>query len=74
MYWLAVLLLPALAFAARPGVSTSRRVLACTLVVVVPLAGLVLAALVRRMRGGAIELEPEYEVPPQRLSSADAHA
>ncbi|MBZ0238217.1 MAG: hypothetical protein K8M05_38255, partial [Deltaproteobacteria bacterium] len=72
MYWLAVLLLPALAFAARPGVSTSRRVLACTLVVVVPLAGLVLAALVRRMRGGAIELEPEYEVPPQRLSSADA--
>lgn len=72
MYWLAVFLLPALAFAARPGVSTSRRVLACTLVLVVPVAGLVLAALVRRMRGGAIELEPEYETPPARLSSADA--
>lgn len=72
MYWLAILILPALAFAARPGVSTSRRVLACALVLVVPFAGLVLAALVRRTRGGAIELEPDYVVPPRRLSSAEA--
>ena len=72
MYWLAIFLLPAFAFAARPGVSTSRRVLAAALVLVVPLAGLALAVLVRRMRGGAIELEPELELSPPRMTSADA--
>ncbi|HUQ05141.1 MAG TPA: hypothetical protein VM261_21710 [Kofleriaceae bacterium] len=72
MYWLAIALLPAFAFAARPGVSTSRRVLASALVLVVPFAGIVLAMMVRRTRGGAIELEPDYEVPRQRLSSTDA--
>ncbi len=72
MYWLAVLLLPAIAFAARPGVSPSRRVLACALVVVVPFAGVLLAALVRRTRGGAIELEPEDEAPSRRLNIDDA--
>lgn len=72
MYWLAVFLIPAFALAARPGVSTSRRILACALVAVVPVVGVALAMLVRRTRGGAIELEPDYEVPPPRLSSTDA--
>jgi hypothetical protein len=72
MYWLAIIVLPALAFAARPGVSTSRRVLATALVLVVPFAGIVLAMMVRRTRGGAIELEPEYEVPQQRFNPSDA--
>lgn len=72
MYWLAVLLLPALAFAARPGVSPSRRVLACSLVVVVPFAGVLLAMLVRRTRGGTVEAEPEDEPPARRMSADDA--
>lgn len=72
MYWLAALLLPAFVLAARPGVSTSRRLLASALVLFVPLAGVALAMLVRRTRGGGIELEPDYEVPPKRLSSTDA--
>jgi hypothetical protein len=72
MYWLAFLLLPTVAYASRPGVSSSRRVLAGALALAVPVAGVILASLVRRVRGGALELEPELEAPRARLSLGDA--
>jgi hypothetical protein len=72
MYLLALFLLPTVAYAARPGVSSSRRVLAGALALAVPVAGVVLASLVRRLRGGALELEPELETPRPRLSLSDA--
>lgn len=71
MYWLAILVVPSAAFALRPGPSSSRRLLACALVMLVPIAGLFLAYLVRRVRGGAIVIEPVPERPPRRLSVVD---
>lgn len=71
MYWLVLIAVPAVALALRPGVSASRRLLACTLVLLVPVAGPLLAMLVRRARGGAVALEPETDAPPQRLSPGD---
>jgi hypothetical protein len=71
MSWLILLTLPALAFAARPGVSRSRRLLASTLVILVPIAGPILALLVRRTKGGGVELEPETHTPIRRLSLDD---
>jgi hypothetical protein len=58
--------------AARPGASSSRRILACALVVLVPGFGVFLAFLVRRTRGGGIALEPPIARPTYRLSPADA--
>jgi hypothetical protein len=72
MYWLAFFLLPTVVYAARPGVSSSRRFLAGALALAVPLAGVVLATLVRRTRGGALELEPELDTPRFRMAPADA--
>jgi hypothetical protein len=72
MYWLVLLTVPAAALAVRPGVSVSRRVLACTLVLLVPVAGPLLAMLVRRARGGAVALEPDDEAPQPHLSPGDA--
>ncbi len=70
MYWIAALVvLPWFALAIRPGVSASRRVLAGSLVILVPLAGPFLARMVRRVRGGKVALEPVY-VAPRRLPSA----
>jgi hypothetical protein len=71
MYWLVVLVLPFVALAARPGVSSSRRLLATALVLVVPIAGPVLAMLVRRTRGGQIPLEPARTPPRRRPSVSD---
>lgn len=45
------------ALAARPGPAPSRRVLAAVIALLVPLAGPLLAALVRRARGGALACE-----------------
>jgi hypothetical protein len=71
MYWLAILVVPSAAFALRPGPSSSRRLLACALVTLVPVAGLFLAYLVRRVRGGAIAIEPDAEKPARRLTVVD---
>ena len=61
----------ALAYAVRPGASLSRRTLAGVLVVLVPVVGLALAVLVRRVRGGAVPPEPVPEPAPKRLSRVD---
>lgn len=71
MYWLAILVVPSAAFALQRGPSPSRRMLACALVVLVPIAGLFLAMMVRRVRGGAIVIEPPIEKPARRLSVVD---
>lgn len=71
MTWLMFLVIPAAAIAALPGVSRSRRILACALVLLVPVAGPLLAFMVRRSRGGAIALEPVRPASPRRLSAAD---
>jgi hypothetical protein len=71
MYWLVLMAIPSLYLAGRPGVSSSRRMLACTLVLVVPLVGPLLALLVRRVRGGGVALEPIDDKPVRRLSLDD---
>jgi hypothetical protein len=71
MYWLALLVVPSAAFALRSGPSASRRLLALTLVVLLPVVGIFLAMLVRRVRGGAIAIEPAPEHPTRRLSTGD---
>jgi hypothetical protein len=71
MYWLAALALPWFVLAIRPGVSSSRRVLAGTLVVLLPFARPILASMVRRLRGGKIALEPVRELPRSQPSPAD---
>lgn len=68
---LALLLLPALALALRPGVSTSRRLLAAALVVFVPVVGIALALIVRRTSGGHVAPEPDDEAPTHALTAAD---
>ncbi len=68
---LALFAAPSLVVASRPGVSRSRRALACALVVLVPIAGLLLAMIVRRARGGTVALEPVQEPAPGRLSISD---
>ena len=62
MQWLVILTLPWIVLAVRPGATSSRRLLALALVLLVPVAGPVLAYMVRRVRGGKVELEP---VPPR---------
>lgn len=72
MFWLVLLAVPVFALvAARPGVSPSRRLLACTLVLLVPVAGPFLAVLVRRSRGGGVAPEPEEDAPREPLSAGD---
>lgn len=71
MSWLMFIVIPAAAIAALPGVSRSRRILAGALVLLVPVAGPLLAFMVRRSRGGAIALEPVVPESPRRLSAAD---
>jgi tetratricopeptide (TPR) repeat protein len=71
MYWLAFLAIPALALAARPGVSSSRRLLASALALLIPVAGVPLALLVRRVRGGTIALEPVPGPSAPRLTGGD---
>lgn len=71
MLWLVLLAVPSFLAALRPGVSSSRRLLAGTLVVLVPLAGPLLAMLVRRTRGGRVAEEPDYDEPLRRISDSD---
>ncbi len=71
MTWLMFIVIPAAAIAALPGVSRSRRILASALVLLVPVAGPLLAYMVRRSRGGAIALEPVVPEAPRRMSAAD---
>lgn len=73
MYLLAALLVPSLVLALRPGVSSSRRLLAATLVLLVPVVGVVLAMIVRRTTGGKIALEPAPQPRERRLTAADVH-
>ena len=73
MLWLALVAVPWVALAFRPGVSASRRALATALVVLVPLAGPLLAMLVRRIRGGKVALEPQREEPRRRPAPADVN-
>ena len=68
---LAVLLVPALWFAVRPGVSSSRRLLAGALVLFVPIVGVVLALIVRRTSGGHVALEPDDDGGDSHLCAAD---
>jgi hypothetical protein len=69
---IAILLqLAALVVAARPGVTASRRFLAATLVVLLPVAGLVLAMMVRRSRGGFVVSEPDARARKSRSPSAE---
>jgi hypothetical protein len=67
----AVIALGSAAFAARPGASSSRRLLAATLALLIPGAGIVLGELVRRTRGGALALEPDDDQLTPRLSTID---
>jgi len=60
------------ALAVRPGASKSRRILAGTVALLVPFAGPLIAALVRRARGGGVVMEPPKKPARQRMSSADA--
>ncbi len=70
--WLVVLSIPAFGIlAVRPGVSSSRRLLAGALVLLVPVMGPLLAMLVRRTRGGNIATEPEAALPVRRVSAGD---
>lgn len=62
MQWLVTFTIPWIYFAVRPGVSASRRLLSLALVLLVPVAGPLLAWIVRGVRGGKIALEP---VPPR---------
>jgi len=71
MYWLALSALPAVLVALRRGVSPSRRVLACTLTLLIPVIGLLLAIVVIRVRGGIIPLEPLPDELERRLSPVD---
>lgn len=71
MLWLALVALPSLAYAVRPGVSPSRRLLAGVLVAVVPIVGLALAIVARRATGGGVALEPDLEDPEPSLSPVD---
>lgn len=71
MSWLVLLFIPAAVLAALPGVSRSRRILAGALVLLVPVAGPVLALLVRRSRGGAIAMEPVLPEAPRRMSPTE---
>jgi hypothetical protein len=58
--------------AARPGASSSRRILAATVSFLVPIVGLGLASLVRRARGGGVAPEPERALVGARgLTPAD---
>lgn len=58
MQWLVTFTIPWIYLAVRPGVSSSRRMLALALVLLVPFAGPVLAWMVRGVRGGKIAPEP----------------
>jgi hypothetical protein len=58
MQWLLAFTIPWIYFAARPGVTSSRRMLALAVVLLVPVAGPVLAWIVRGVRGGKIAPEP----------------
>lgn len=72
MTWLVVLSIPTFGYlAVRPGVSSSRRVLAGALVLLVPVFGPLLAMLVRRTRGGKIALEPAHAEPVRRMTAGD---
>ena len=73
MLWLIPLSLPLALIAARPGVSSSRRLLAAVLAIMVPVAGPLLAMLVRRTRGGTIAVEPPAELPKFRPSAYDVN-
>ncbi len=73
MYFLALFVVPALALATRPGCSSSRRLFAGALVLFVPIVGLLLALIVRRTSGGAVEIEPDDEPREARLTAADVH-
>jgi hypothetical protein len=68
---LAILLGCSLVVAVRPGVSPSRRALAAALALLVPGPGLFLAMMVRRIRGGAIAIEPELAPPSRGIPIAD---
>jgi hypothetical protein len=71
MLWLAILTIPWIYVAVRPGASSSRRMLALALVLVVPVAGPVLAWMVRGVRGGKIAPEPVIERARTRSSAED---
>lgn len=73
MYLLAALVVPSLVLALLPGVSSSRRLLAAALVLLVPFAGPLLAIIVRRTRGGKIAPEPMPCAPERRLTAADVN-
>jgi hypothetical protein len=55
----------------RPGTSLSRRLLAATFVLLLPVAGVPLAVMVRRARGGRLASEPERTGRGARPPSAD---
>jgi hypothetical protein len=71
MYVFLLLALPCALLAIRPGVSVSRRILAGALVVLIPIAGPVLASMVRNVRGGKLAVEPVRPTPRTRPSTAD---
>ena len=77
MRWLAILLAtqyPLGALLLRRPMARSRRALAAALVVVVPIAGPLLALLVRSVRGVGAPAELELWQPePQHLSALEAH-
>ncbi len=60
------------ALAVRPGVSRSRRIFAGAAALLVPFAGPIIAAMVRRTRGGGIAVEPPKPETGTRISAADA--
>ncbi|HVV85563.1 MAG TPA: hypothetical protein VHE35_21030 [Kofleriaceae bacterium] len=71
MQWLLAFTIPCAVLAMRPGVPMSRRVLALALVLFVPLAGPVLAWIVRSSRGGTIAVEPPTPRQRSRASVDD---
>jgi hypothetical protein len=73
MLWLVPLTLPWALLALRPGVSSSRRLLAAVLALMVPVAGPLLALLVRRAKGGKIALEPTEARKRSRPSALDVN-
>lgn len=65
MSWLLLLAIPSVGLTLFSNASPSRRRLAALLVLLVPVAGAVLAAVVLRTRGGGVPAEPEPERPPR---------
>lgn len=71
MQWLLAFTIPGVVLAVRPGATSSRRMLALALALLVPFAGPFLAWIARGVRGGKIAAEPVAPRKRARPTAAD---